>query len=110
MEIQFTLEDVARELPGKKYHFAVTMRRYPHWYTLRKEWTDDEAFKKIVQFIRDNGYIEYFWRKPFTMFNLGEYKYWTMGNPIEDTTLINRAKILPKRDYQAKPQKPEIYL
>jgi hypothetical protein len=67
----------------------------PHQYCLRKSWDGDMLFAKVAQTIRDYGYVEWFWRKPYMMLNVGEFKYWTMGWPLEVTVLINRRLLKP---------------
>ena len=87
----------ARALLKKQhYKFAKTMPQNPHAYTLRKNWEDGELFEAVVQFIRDNGQKE-FWgwgraRRPYMYYYFDGYKYWTMGAPLHETILINRAK------------------
>jgi len=81
----------AKLLLSNEFRFAKTMPQNPHWYTLRKNWDDDQAFAEVVQFIRDHSYTEYFYKKPFKMFLLNGFKYWTMGAPVDQTILINRA-------------------
>ena len=73
--------------------FAKTMPQYPHWYTLRKQWNDDKAFDEAVIFIRHHGYKEKFKGRIYTLLNFDNMKYWSMGAPIKDTILINRAEI-----------------
>jgi len=70
--------------------FAKTMPQNPHWYTLRKYCVDFE-FIEAVQFIRLNGKVVYFRKIPYIQYEFEEFKYWTMGNPIHKTILINRA-------------------
>lgn len=83
-------------LENAHFTFARSMPKNPHFYTLRKTWEHDDDFVKAVQIIRSCGYVTIFWKKPYITFDLGDYTYWTMGNPInptEDsggTTLINR--------------------
>lgn len=89
--MDLTPETVSEALINHSYHFAKTMPQNPHWYTLRRGWNDDALFDAVVTFMRENSTTEYFIRKPFQMFYLKEYKYWTMGCPIPDTILINRA-------------------
>lgn len=67
------------------------MQRTPHSYTLREHW-DSGKFDSVVRFIRQNGVVERFYRAKYIYYYLGDYKYWTMGNPINETKLINRAK------------------
>jgi len=63
----------------------------PHEYTVR-EWAPlrDDHFVHAVITIRQYGDIEYFYRKPFTYLFLDGLKYWTMGESLDKTTLINR--------------------
>ena len=89
-------------LSQQEWVFAKTMPRNPHWYTLRRKWVNDSEFIWVVTFIRRHGYIEWFHRRPYTMLYLGEMKYWTMGSPIEETILINRAKIAADRVFAGK--------
>lgn len=85
------MESMLEKLINAKYIFAKTMPKNPHWYTLRVTWHSEKVFDECVQFIRDNGAIEYYARKQYTCYYLYGYKYWTMGNPINKTKLINRA-------------------
>ena len=65
----------------------------PHWYVVRGEFADDALFDKVVEEMRQNSVPERFYSKTFQYFYHGGYKYWTMGNPIAETTIINRAKV-----------------
>ena len=69
-----------------------------HQYTLGS-WNPDlaDVFSKFVIHIRRNGYIDKFMGIEYTYFNVGDYQYWSMGAPLEETILINRAKL--KDDY-----------
>jgi hypothetical protein len=69
------------------------MPENPHWYTLRKTWTDDAAFIEVVEFIRQYGYREKFKGNRYTVMDIGGYHYWTMGWPIKSTILINRKPV-----------------
>ena len=85
-----SLEEFARALSSAEYRFAKSMPQNPHWYTLRKTWNNDDLFDEVVEYMRENSYTEYFWGKPYQMFDLNGYKYWTMGAEICETILINR--------------------
>ena len=63
----------------------------PHEYTVRRG--EDEEFLKAVVLIRENGYQEYFWKSLMTYLDYEGSKYWTMGAPVEETIIINRARI-----------------
>ncbi|HLH24394.1 MAG TPA: hypothetical protein VK066_17870 [Chloroflexota bacterium] len=75
---------------------ATRLRQFPHAYTLRRAWTDDAAFVAVVQTIRQYGYDALWWRKRYRYLDLGAYTNWTMGEPLEQTTLINRRARRPR--------------
>ena len=59
----------------------------------KKEQEDDKEFESIVEYIREHGVKEKFEGKEYIYLHLGDFKYWTMGEAVKDTILINRAKI-----------------
>lgn len=71
--------------------FAKTMLEWPHEYIVRKN-VNEDLFIKIVIYIRENGYVGKFYTKDIIYFEDDGLIYWTMGNPVEDTTIINRTK------------------
>jgi hypothetical protein len=64
-----------------------------HAYIVR-EWEPhrDHEFVAMVKLIRLYGKIENFYRNKYTYLYLDGLKYWTMGNPIDETTIINRCE------------------
>lgn len=68
------------------------MQQHPHSYTLR-EWWDDDEFIEMVKYIRKHGEWGKFFRIPIKYYYRDGYKYWTMGYGLDQTKLINRAKI-----------------
>ncbi len=75
-----------------RWQFAKTYaKKAPHEYTIT-EWKPelDATFKQFVLFIRQNGQIDLYHGHPFTVLYMNGWKYWTMGSPVEETTLINR--------------------
>jgi len=80
----------------RQWAFAKTMPQWPHEYTVRKfEDPKDEQimFEQAVAFIRANGDCRMFepTGKSSVYFDIDGRQYWTMGAPIEETTIINRA-------------------
>jgi hypothetical protein len=70
--------------------FAKTYAKtWPHEYIVRDQ-VDDALFVGLVEFIRKNGDIERFYDSKFIYFHGPDHVYWTMGDPIEETTIINR--------------------
>lgn len=63
----------------------------PHIYTV-KEWeTDWTDFNHAVCLIRSYGRPENFYRQTYIYLYFDDLKYWTMGSPIEETEVINKA-------------------
>lgn len=83
----------------QEWRFAKTMPENPHWYTLRKTWQDDADFVQAVQFIRHAGYRESYNNRWYTMLDINDMKYWTMGAPLDKTVLINRKVRTIPADY-----------
>jgi len=71
--------------------FAKTMPDWPHHYIVRSK-VEESLFIKLVEHIRRFGYQGWFYKKQLTYFDEDGYMYWTMGNPIDVTTIVNRAK------------------
>ena len=99
-------DEVAAILESKPYRFARTMPECPHWYTLWESWTADgtedawtdeldRLWGRVVGYIRIHGVPELYvapqghrWWGTYLYAN--DWKYWTMGGPVENTILINR--------------------
>jgi hypothetical protein len=63
-----------------------------HQYTVR-EWRpeNDADFVQFVELIRTFGHPQNFYSKTYIYFVIDELKYWTMGSPMDETVIINRA-------------------
>jgi hypothetical protein len=79
-----------------RWQFAKTMPTNPHFYSLRK-WCDSTEFEDVVRFIRDKGFKVTFKRWPYIVYDADGWRYWTMGEPVPEVTLINR-RIVPEED------------
>ncbi len=79
---------------SKKWIFAKTYAETaPHEYVLRKMYTTRE-FNFMVGLIRRAGFYGRFGKcKPTMYLIMGNYYYWTMGAPVKETTVINRASL-----------------
>jgi len=71
----------------------------PHSYIRRWD-VPKRDFEAFVIKIRNEGVVEYFGGRPYTYLYLDGYKYWTMGAPLEETIIINRAVVPPKEESQ----------
>jgi len=80
------------------HHWTVakTMPWAPHEYTLRRNCTgpqDESDFERVVLGIRSLGYEEKYGKSTYIRYDLDGWKYWTMGAPLDQTILINRARV-----------------
>lgn len=70
----------------------VTSKDKSHQYVVRDR-NDDIDFIDFVNIIRKNGTTKSFYGKKYKYFYVDNYKYWTMGAPIEETIIINREEL-----------------
>ena len=75
------------------WRVAKTMPKIPHAYIVRDTCTSEDKFVDFVVFIRAYGEKRKFWSKTFVYWDHAGYTYWTMGSPVDITTIINRAVI-----------------
>jgi hypothetical protein len=61
---------------------------------------DERLFVQLVQCIRAHGYEGKFYRKDITYFDEAGLVYWTMGAPIEETTVVNRCRKEDSYEYR----------
>ena len=71
--------------------YAKTMPEWPHECIVRER-VDEDLFVQLVQHIRANGYEGHFYRREMTYYDEDGLTYWTMGEPVEETIIINRCK------------------
>ena len=69
--------------------YAKTMPVWPHYYIVRNK-VDETLFVKLVEHIREFVYPGNFYQKLITYYEEDGLIYWTMGNPVDETTIINR--------------------
>lgn len=86
-------------IEGKDFKYAKTLTLHPHFYTLRNTWDSDEDFSRAVCIIREFGFNQKHSGRTYRYFNLNGYTYWTMGAPVSETILINRAKVVYDASY-----------
>ena len=84
-------EELRRFVDGERWTFAKTMPDWPHEYLVRAR-VDDALFVRMVEHIRANGYEGRFYQKKLTYYEEAGLVYWTMGEPVADTTIINRCR------------------
>ena len=76
-----------------EWTFAKTMPFAPHEYIVKEKCplTTNE-FEYFVNMQREHGMKERWGKYNNPYLYIDDYKYWTMGAPLEETTVINRAK------------------
>jgi hypothetical protein len=92
----YTADDFRTFVNKFTWIFARTYaNRAPHEYlTLSKVGLEHQPeFIKAAQFIREAGFKAFYYSQPNFYYILDDHYYWTMDDPVEDTDLINRAKL-----------------
>lgn len=79
-------------LENERWTFAKTMPSIPHQWVSTRTWSNTVPFVEVVQYIRDHGRRERWGKYNHHYLYLSGWKYWTMGAPAEETTIINRAR------------------
>jgi len=92
MSESVTLPGVLRDfVDTAEWTFAKTMPEWPHEYIVRDR-VDESLFEALVSHIRAHGLEGRFYRQVLTYYAEDGLLYWTMGAPIEETTIINRCR------------------
>ena len=68
----------------------------PHEYVVKDRLAEDDKliFEQIVTFIREQGFVATYGRLgPNRYYTVDDHYYWTMGDPVEETNILNRAKL-----------------
>jgi hypothetical protein len=78
----------------------------PHWYVVRDRDIHSERFVELVRYIHHHGRPGRWGSSPRSTVlddgriiegliycDIGEHRYWTMGWPVEEDTIINREDI-----------------
>ena len=95
-------EALRRFVNSCHWTFAKTYAQtWPHEYLVRDR-VDEELFVLLVKHIRAHGYEGRFYHKSITYFDEDGMVYWTMGAPIEKTTIVNRCTKEQTYEYRQK--------
>jgi hypothetical protein len=77
-----------------KWSYARTMPQSPHDYAVREQCAKvgrEDQFERVVTLIREHGYARTFGSTTYTYLNVDGRRLWTMGSPLSETTILNRA-------------------
>ena len=93
-------ESYARKLINQvQWTWAKTYVAVPHEYIVRGRCgLTDQEFEYLVHAQREYGIPEQWHKYYFPYLYIDGYKYWTMGDAIENTTIINRQKVFSEFD------------
>ena len=96
---KFNYDKLRSMIARCEWTFAKTMSFAPHEYIVKEKCplTTDE-FEYFVNMQREHGVKERWGKYNNPYLYIDDYKYWTMGAPLEDTTVINRAKVSSVND------------
>lgn len=87
------IEKLREMIARCQWKFAKTMPFAPHEYIVRDKCPlTDEEFVYFVDMQRRFGVKERWGKYNNPYLYIDDYKYWTMGAPYDETTVINRAK------------------
>ena len=92
------IKELESFIENQSWIFAKTYaNKAPHEYIVRGKCPlTEEEFVYFVNMQREHGVKEH-WGKYFHPYlYIDDYKYWTMGAPIEETIIMNRAKVTSK--------------
>jgi hypothetical protein len=84
-----TDDDLRAWVSARYWQFARTSPRNPHEYSHR-DWGDEEMFLRVVAHVREHGRLEEYGGDTYTVFDLDEFFYWSMGDPAAVTVIVNR--------------------
>jgi len=89
-------------IKNETWIFAKTYAKtWPHEYLVREK-VDEKIFVEFVHFIREQGYKGKFYQIDITYLDYNNEVFWTMGSPIDETTIINRCTKEQSYEYKLK--------
>jgi hypothetical protein len=90
-----TPEEITAFIEAHNWRFARTMPHIPHSYLVKAQCRSAAEFEAFVMHIRQHGYQQKFGRSYYTYLDWPVdgviHQFWTMGAPLGDTIVINRA-------------------
>lgn len=93
MAYQLYIDKLRTMISRCRWTFAKTMPFAPHEYIVKDRCPlTTEEFEYFVNMQREHGVKERWGKYNNPYLYIDDYKYWTMGATLEETTVINRAK------------------
>lgn len=94
--VSMSTDELATFVQAHRWTYAKTIPQWPHEYVVRKNIPNDDTFCRFVMTIRRYGNDEPFFTRTHRYLDLEGFKYWTMGDWLATTIIINRATISHK--------------
>ena len=88
-----TEQEFAAFVAAHEWRFAKSLPKMPHYYVVRQQCRADDEFVQAVSFIRKYGFPKAFYKKTYIYYDFDGNSYWTMGNSLDITKIINRVVI-----------------
>lgn len=115
-EDTYDMEKIKSCISRCSWRWAKTYQTIPHEYIVRDKCPlSDEEFLYIVKAQRDMGVHEEWGKYYFPYLYIDGYKYWTMGDSLDKTIIINRQKVFSEFDlletispYYSKDERKEV--
>lgn len=85
-------ESLRKFVDACRWTFARTYAETWHHEYIVRHRVNQSLFVELVRHIRAHGYLGRFYAKPIAYFDEDGLVYWTMGAPVEETTVINRCR------------------
>lgn len=100
MSAQSLSTELKKFIDDTPWTFAKTYAEtWPHEYIVRDQ-VDEVFFVDLVNHIRAHGYEDTFYKKSITYFDEDGMVYWTMGEPVQKTTIVNRCQKEQSYEYR----------
>jgi len=77
-----------------QWTFAKSIPNWPHFYVVKKELADPDAYSAARAFIQYHGYDGHFFDLVVRYFDLAGWTYWSspLANPFKEQYMINRCR------------------
>ena len=90
-----TLAAIRSTIEAGTWTFASSMPWIPHFYVVRGKTLPYNLFVKLAIWVRHYGYDANHGYGVHRYLDVDGLRYWTMGAPLYETTILNRARITP---------------
>jgi hypothetical protein len=94
-----SLGEMRAFIAANEWTYAKTYPQCPHYYVVVERATSQFDCLRFVAQIRRIGYAHKFFRATLKYLDVDEWYYWSMGWPIDETEVLNRAEKRLQENY-----------